>query len=68
MYGPLTLTPKQLRIVQLLAEGLKNGEIAKATGNTEHVIKNHMRKIYDRTGMGNRVELALWYVAHKESL
>src|SRR5579863_2575450 len=33
---------------------------------TEYVIKNCLRDIYDETGMSNRLERALWYLAHTE--
>jgi len=48
-------------IIQLVAEGLKNRDIADSLGTTEHVIKNDLRVIYDKLGLWNRVELALWY-------
>jgi DNA-binding NarL/FixJ family response regulator len=32
-------------------------------GTTEHVVKNYLRVIYDKLGLWNRVELALWYEA-----
>jgi DNA-binding CsgD family transcriptional regulator len=42
---------------------LKNGEIAKELGIGEHVVRNYLGKIYDKLGVSNRVELALWYEA-----
>jgi DNA-binding NarL/FixJ family response regulator len=53
-------------IIQLVAEGCKNREIANSLGTTEHVVKNYLRLIYDKLGMWNRVELALWYVARQD--
>lgn len=61
------LTARELEIVRLVAKGWKNREIAKRIGQTEHVTKNYMRPIYDKLGMHNRVELALWYVRHIET-
>ena len=52
-------------IIQLVAEGCKNREIADSLGTTEHVIKNYLRVIYDKLGLWNRVELALWYEARR---
>ena len=49
----------------LVADGLTNAEIAKRTRKTKQTVKNYLRLIYDKVGMWNRVELALWYVAHK---
>ena len=38
------------RILQLVAMGLNNREIGQAAGTTEHVVKNYLREIYDKTG------------------
>jgi DNA-binding NarL/FixJ family response regulator len=58
------LSPRKVRVTQLVAEGKTNSDIAAALGATEHAVKNYLRAIYDETGMDNRVELALWYLAH----
>jgi two-component system, NarL family, nitrate/nitrite response regulator NarL len=42
---------------------LKNGEIAGEIGTTEHVVKNYQQMIYDKLGIWNRLELALWYLS-----
>jgi len=52
-------------IIQRVAEGCKNREIADSLGTTEHVVKNYLRLIYDKLGLWNRVELALWYEARR---
>jgi DNA-binding CsgD family transcriptional regulator len=44
------LTPQQFRTAILVTIGLKNGEIAEFLGTTEHVVKNILKAIYDRTG------------------
>ncbi len=44
---------------------MKNREVADAIGTTEHVVKNYLRVIYDKLGLWNRVELALWYEARR---
>src|SRR6266699_1299530 len=57
------------RVIELVAQGLKNREVAQQIGTTEHVVKNYLRIIYDKLGLWNRVELALWYEARRhESL
>lgn len=53
-------------IIQRVAEGCKNREIADSLGTTEHVVKNYLRVIYDKLGLWNRVELALWYEARRD--
>lgn len=64
LYGSRTPNDREKKIIALVAQGLKNKEIAQAIGTTEHVVKNYLRVIFDKLGMWSRVELALWYVAH----
>jgi DNA-binding NarL/FixJ family response regulator len=54
------LTPKEMQVVALLMQGSKNKEIALRLGTTEQVIKNYLRNIYDKTGVSDRLELALF--------
>ena len=56
---------REQRVIELVAQGLKNREVADEIGTTEHVIKNYLRTIYDKLGLWNRVELALWYEARR---
>jgi DNA-binding NarL/FixJ family response regulator len=60
-YGTRVPNEREQRVIQLVAQGLKNKEVAEAIGTTEHVVKNYLRVIYDKLGLWNRVELALWY-------
>jgi two-component system nitrate/nitrite response regulator NarL len=63
----LGLTARQWVMTRYVSEGMKNKEIAKKFHTTENVIKNHMRTIFDVTGMFTRLELALWYVKRRVS-
>ena len=54
---------RQQRVIELVAKGLKNHEIAKQLGIGPHVVRNYLGMIYDKIGVSNRVELALWYEA-----
>jgi DNA-binding NarL/FixJ family response regulator len=56
-------SPRQQHVIQLVAKGLKNREIASKLGIGEHVVRNYLSIIYDKVGVSNRVELALWYEA-----
>jgi DNA-binding NarL/FixJ family response regulator len=59
------LTPKELQIVALISEGCKNKEIANRLGTREQVVKNYLRSIYDKTGVSDRLELALFTIHHR---
>src|SRR5450631_330752 len=59
------LTPKELKITALIVQGCKNKEIAMRLGTTEQVIKNYLRSIYDKTGVSDRLELALFTIHHR---
>jgi DNA-binding NarL/FixJ family response regulator len=64
-YGTRTPNEREHRVIQLVAQGLKNKEVADEIGTTEHVVKNYLRVIYDKLGLWNRVELALWYESRR---
>jgi DNA-binding CsgD family transcriptional regulator len=55
------LSQPQKRVVELVAKGLKNREIAVQLGIGSHVVRNYLSAIYAKIGVSNRVELALWY-------
>ncbi len=59
------LTPKELKIVGLILKGYKNREMATELNNSEQVIKNYLRSIFDKTGVADRLELALFAMHHK---
>lgn len=59
------LTPKELKIVALIVQGCKNKEIAVRLNTTEQVIKNYLRSVYDKTGVSDRLELALFTIHHR---
>ncbi len=59
------LTPKELRIVALIVQGYKNKDIAAHLGTTEQVIKNYLRNVYDKIGVSDRLELALFTIHHR---
>ena len=54
------LTPKESLIVSCVTQGMKNKEIAARVGTTEQVVKNYLRKVYDKLGVADRLELALY--------
>ena len=58
------LTPKETIIVSCVTQGMKNKEIANRVGTTEQVVKNYLRKVYDKLGVADRLELALYCLNH----
>src|SRR3989454_8387125 len=58
------LTPKESLIVSCVTQGMKNKEIAIRVGTTEQVVKNYLRKVYDKLGVADRLELALYCLNH----
>jgi DNA-binding NarL/FixJ family response regulator len=65
-YGTRTPNERETRVIELVAQGLKNRDVANEIGTTEHVVKNYLRVIYDKLGLWNRVELALWYESRRQ--
>ena len=59
------LSPKEMAIITCITQGKRNKEIAYQLGTTEQVIKNYLRKIYDKLGVSYRLELALYCLHHK---
>ncbi len=69
LYGTRVTSRREHQVIELVAQGLKNCEVAEIIGTTEHVVKNYLRAIFDKLGVWNRLELALWYEARRyESL
>ena len=58
-----TPSPQQHRIIELISDGLTNRDVANKLGIDTHVVRNYLGIIYDKIGVSNRVELALWYEA-----
>jgi len=58
------LTIKEMEVSMLVWEGRTNRQIAVVIGTTEQVIKNYLRGIFDKLGVWNRLELALYVAGH----
>ncbi|HEU5402811.1 MAG TPA: response regulator transcription factor [Terriglobales bacterium] len=59
------LTEKELLIIAGVTQGMKNKDIAQEVGTTEQVVKNYLRKVYDKLGVSDRLELALYCMHHR---
>lgn len=60
------LTPQQLRIIVLAAQGRSNAEIGKALHISGDTVKTHIRAIFDRLGARNRAHCV--HLAHRYGL
>ena len=58
------LSQREREIVQLVAQGYKNKEMAEKMFISEQTVKNHLHNIFDKLGVSDRLELAL-YAIHK---
>jgi DNA-binding NarL/FixJ family response regulator len=56
-HGFSLLSKRELQVVQSLAEGLTNREIADQLGLSQHTIKNYLFRIFDKLGVSSRIEL-----------
>jgi DNA-binding NarL/FixJ family response regulator len=54
------LSPREKEIVAALSDGLTNRDIADRFGLSEITVKHHLRSIFDKCGVSNRLELALF--------
>ena len=58
--GRILLSSREQEIVSKVAEGMKNREIAELLQLSEHTVKNHLFRIFERLGISNRTELILY--------
>jgi two-component system nitrate/nitrite response regulator NarL len=58
------LSKRERDVVQCLAEGLTNREIAKRLRLSHHTIKNYLFRIFDKVGVSSRVELLFLSLSH----
>jgi DNA-binding NarL/FixJ family response regulator len=58
------LTPKEIQVVALITRACKNKEIAERLGTCEGSIKNHLSNIFEKTGLCDRLELAVFALHH----
>jgi DNA-binding NarL/FixJ family response regulator len=58
------LTSRELEVVTQITEGCTNKDIAQAFGISEETVKRHLTNIFNKLGVGNRLELALFALNH----
>jgi len=58
------LSQREIQVATMVWEGKTNPEIAIVLGSTEQVVKNLLRRIFDKLGVWSRLELALYLASH----
>ncbi|MFD0687804.1 alpha/beta fold hydrolase [Actinomadura fibrosa] len=58
------LTPRQLEVAALVADGLSNRQIARALGIEERSAEGHLERIRQRLDVRSRAQIAAWWVRH----
>jgi DNA-binding NarL/FixJ family response regulator len=58
------LSTREREIVVLVAQGFKNKEMAERMFISEQTVKNHLHNIFDKLGVSDRLELALYAIHH----
>ncbi len=59
------LSDREKEIVQLVAQGYRNKEIGERLFISEQTVKNHLHNIFDKLGVSDRLELALYAIHHR---
>lgn len=61
------LTPTELKVVQLVAQGMANRDIAEMMEVSQRTIESHVSNMLGKTGLHNRTELARWAIESKKA-
>ena len=61
---PYGLTPRELEIATAVADGEGNREVARRLSISPQTVKHHLTRIFDKTGVSTRLELALFVIEH----
>ena len=56
----MALTPRELEVADLVAQGLTNREVASRLFLSERTAQNHVQHILDKLDLPNRSQIALW--------
>ena len=65
--GMSLLTQREREVIRLVAEGMKNRDIALKLTVTEHTVKNYVFRIFEKLGVSSRVELVLYALTRPDS-
>jgi DNA-binding NarL/FixJ family response regulator len=59
------LSPRERQVITAIVGGATNKDIGQSLGLSEQTVKNHLSNIFDKLGVSNRLELALYAVDHR---
>lgn len=59
------LTPTELKVIQLVARGMANREIAQQLQVSQRTVESHVSNMLGKTGLSNRTELARWAIENR---
>lgn len=61
------LTPTEAKVVQFVARGMANREIAESLNVSQRTVESHVSNMLGKTGLHNRTELARWAIERRLS-
>ncbi len=64
--GMNLLTPREEEVVRLVAEGMRNRDIAQKLNVSEHTVRNYLFRIFEKLGVSSRVELVLYVLSRRD--
>ena len=64
--GDAILSKREEQVLHLLADGMSNRELAKALSLSEHTVKNHLFRIFDKLGVSSRIEAVLYAMSQRD--
>jgi DNA-binding CsgD family transcriptional regulator len=59
------LTPREVDVITLAAQGLTSGAVGRRLGITERGVRKHLGAVYAKTGTNGRAAAAAWWTAHQ---
>jgi DNA-binding NarL/FixJ family response regulator len=64
---PRNLSPRETEVLDLVAAGLANKQIARRLGISERTVKAHLTAVFQELGVTDRTQAALWAKEHLPS-
>ncbi len=64
--GMNLLTPREEEVVRLVAEGMRNRDVAQKLNVSEHTVRNYLFRVFEKLGVSSRVELVLYALSRHE--